>query len=226
MATVLTVGDCHCPGMKRGYDGFLKRVADEYQPDRIVFIGDVIDWASISYHEKNVSLPAAADEVRKARRQVQTLHRAFPKADWMLGNHDVLPARQVRSAGLPDGLLRNYNDYWEVDWKVNPRLSHLKIDGVEYSHGENGPQGQRAALKQAKERFRSQVIGHLHSEAGVEWYCNGEFRVFGMSVGWGGDIAKMQFEYGRKFNRKPILGCGVVVDGKRAYFEPWLLKSR
>jgi hypothetical protein len=36
----------------------------------------------------------------------------------------------------------------------------------------------------------------------------------------------MQFEYGRKFAHKPLLGCGVVLNGKQAYFEPWLLRSR
>ena len=50
--------------------------------------------------------------------------------------------------------------------------------------------------------------------------------MFGMSVGCGIDAGKLQFAYGRRIVAKPILGCGVVIDGRRAFFEPWLLKSR
>jgi hypothetical protein len=60
----------------------------------------------------------------------------------------------------------------------------------------------------------------------VRWWANPEFRVFGMSVGCGIDINRLQFEYGRKITAKPILGCGVVLNGRQAYFEPWLLRSR
>lgn len=83
-----------------------------------------------------------------------------------------------------------------------------------------------AALTQAKDNFRSTVVGHFHSQAGVRWWANPEFRVFGLSVGCGIDVRRLQFEYGRRFTAKPILGCGVVLDGHRAFFEPWLLKSR
>lgn len=212
--------------MKRGYVRFLQGIADEYQPDRIVCIGDLVDWHSISYHESHPALSSPVQEVRKARRQVKSLTDIFPKAEWLIGNHDDLVRRKARTCGLPDDVLVDPASYWGIDWKVHPRFSRFTIDGVEYSHGENGPQGQYAAINQAKARFRSVVIGHLHANAGVSYYCNGEFRVFGMSVGCGVDVDKMEMEYGKKFTRKPILGCGVVIDGKRAFFEPWLLKSR
>lgn len=226
MARVLIVGDTHTPGMRRGYVDFLKRIADRWSINRVVHIGDLVDWSSISYHEKSPGLSHATAEYVKARRQVASLARAFPKADWLIGNHDALTERQAVSAGLPPELLRDYGDMWEVDWVVHPRFSKLVIDGVIYAHGDSGRGGQNAAIKQAKDNFRSTVIGHWHGQAGSTWWANPEFRVFGMSVGCGIDVDKLQFEYGRKFAAKPILGCGVVIDGKRAVFEPWLLKSR
>ena len=123
-------------------------------------------------------------------------------------------------------MLREPGEYWQVPWVVHPRFSKLVIDGVVYAHGASGRGGQNAAIKQSKDNFRSTVIGHWHGQAGVTWWANPEFRVFGMSVGCGIDVDKLQFEYGRKFAAKPILGCGVVIDGQRAVFEPWLLKSR
>lgn len=226
MARVLVIGDTHCPGMKTGYVDFLKRVADSYDINRVVHIGDLIDWASISYHEKSPSLHNASREFAQAQKQVNRLVKAFPKADWLIGNHDSLTERQAMTVGLPREVLRDYSDLWSLKWKVHPRFAKLIIDGVLYSHGDGGRGGQDAALAQAKDQFRSTVIGHYHSQAGVRWWANPEFRIFGMSVGCGIDVNRMQFDYGRRITAKPVLGCGVVMDGKRAFFEPWLLRSR
>jgi predicted phosphodiesterase len=226
VARVLIIGDTHCPGMRRGYVEFLKRVAENYGVNRIVHIGDLVDWASISYHEKSPGLSNASAEYRRAKRQVASLVRAFPEADWLIGNHDALTERQAITAGLPPALLRDYADMWEVPWTVHPRFSKLTIDGVIYSHGDSGRGGQDAVFRQARDNFRSTVIGHFHSQAGVKWWANPEFRVFGMSVGCGIDINRLQFAYGRKITAKPILGCGAVLNGRQAYFEPWLLRSR
>jgi len=226
MARVLIISDTHCPGMRRGYVDFLKRIADNYSVTRIVHIGDLVDWNSISFHEKHPSLSNAFAEFQKARKQVATLTRAFPKCDWLIGNHDALSQRQAATVGLPAELLRSYDDIWELDWKVHPRFTKLIIDGTVYSHGDSGKGGQDAALKQAKDNFRSTVIGHFHAQAGARWWANPEFRVFGLSVGCGVDVNKLQFEYGKKFSARPVMGCGVVLNGKRAIFEPWLLNSR
>lgn len=104
----------------------------------------------------------------------------------------------------------------ELDWSVHARFAKLLIDGVIYSHGDSSRAGQDAALAQAKDRFRSTVIGHFHSPTGVKWWANPEFRVFGRSVGRGIDASRLRFEYGRRIIAKPILGCGVVIDGRRA----------
>ncbi len=128
--------------------------------------------------------------------------------------------------GLPTEILKDYNDLWGLKWKVHPRFSKLEIDGVLYSHGDGGRGGQDAALTQAKDQFKSTVIGHYHAQAGVRYWANKEYRIFGMSVGCGIDANRMQFEYGVKFTAKPVLGCGIVLDGDRAIFEPWLLKSK
>jgi predicted phosphodiesterase len=226
MATVLVIADTHAPGMRRGYVDFLKRVADRWGTDRVVHIGDLVDLAAISFHEKHVGLRNAIDEIRAARRQISQLATAFPRADWLIGNHDALTERQAQTVGIPDCMLRDHADIWQVPWRVHPRFSKLVIDGVIYAHGDGGRSGQDAAFRLAKDNFRSTVIGHYHGQAGVKWWANPEFRVFGMSVGCGIDASRLQFEYGRRFTAKPILGCGVVLNGTRAFFEPWLLKSR
>ena len=76
--------------MRTGYVDFLKRIANHYAINRVVHIGDLVDWASISYHEKSPSLRNATLEYARAKRQVASLTKAFPKADWLIWNHDAL----------------------------------------------------------------------------------------------------------------------------------------
>ena len=211
--------------MRTGYVQFLQRVADRYQPDRIVHIGDLVDNHAISYHERLPGLSSAKDEFKKARKQIKMLVDAFPKANWLIGNHDALTERQATSVGLPTEVLKSYNEIWDVPWTVHDRFSEVLIDGVVYMHGE-GPSGMYAHGNRAKARRRSVVMGHLHSNAGVIWDASPDDRIFGLAVGCGVDNTKLQFLYGKATPRKPILGCGVVIDGKRAFFEPWLLPSR
>lgn len=226
MSRVLVIGDTHCPAMRTGYVDFLKRIADQYGINRVVHIGDLVDWASISYHEKHPVLRNPTLEYARAKRQVAQLAKAFPKADWMIGNHDALTERQLVTAGLPPELMRSYSDMWEVDWKVHARFSKLEIDGVIYCHGDAGRAGQDAASRQAQDNFRSTVIGHFHGQAGVKWFANQDTRVFGLSVGCGVDASALAMDYGKRFSRKPLLGCGVVIGGQQAYFEPWRLKCK
>jgi hypothetical protein len=46
-----------------------------------------------------------------------------------------------------------------------------------------------------------------------------------MQVGCGVDHDKEAMAYGKKYNSKPILGCGVVIDGVTAICEPMLLSG-
>jgi len=227
MARVLVIGDTHCPAMRNDYVDFLKDIHKAWACDRVVHIGDLVDWQAISYHEKSPSCSNAFLEFEQAMVQVQQLYKAFPKADWMIGNHDALSERQAVSAGLPPQVLRSYTDMWQVPgWKAHARFSKFKLDGVIYSHGDAGKGGMMAALKQARDNFRSTVIGHFHAEAGVWFGANEEFRYFGMNAGTGVDSKNAAMNYGKKYPRKPVNGCGVVIDGTTAVFEPMKLASR
>lgn len=221
MARVLVIGDTHCPAMKEGYVDFLKDVQETWDCDTVVHIGDVVDWASISYHEKLPSMPNATSEYHKALDQVSLLYRAFPECTVMTGNHDDLPRRQMTTIGLPEECLIDYNYLWQTPkWKWMKRYDTHTIDGVLYRHGDSGRGGKYAALNNAMDNFNSYVQGHTHSLAGVSWYQNETSKIFGMNVGSGVDHHTLAMQYGRRYNAKPITGCGVVLDGEFAYWEP------
>lgn len=217
---VLAIGDTHCPAMHKKYPAFLTSIAKKHKCNEFVFIGDVVDHHAISFHEKNPHLPSSSDECKQARKQVAELYSRFPKAHWLLGNHDVLPARQMAKAGLSADFLKDYKDIWGVpNWTIHPRFHCLRIDGCDYMHGDAGKTRQFAAAHTARARFRSTISGHCHCECGIWYYANGDSLVFGCNTGTGIDWRKLQFEYGRKFVGKPIVSCAVIIDGVHPVIE-------
>ena len=221
---VLVIGDTHAPAMLPGYPDFLNDIYQGWNCDRVVHIGDVVDWAAISYHEKDPATPSPIEEYEAAKKQVATLAKLFPELVVMTGNHDALPRRKATTIGIPHQLLKNYAEVWNTPgWDWRPRFSVAEIDGVLYAHGDRGKGGQGAAMKNAKEHFKSWVQGHLHGQASVTYYANEKHIVFGMSVGCGIDVDAAVMDYGKRFNQKPLVGCGVVLDGTFAVFEPMTL---
>lgn len=220
MARVLVCGDPHAPCMHPDYVGFLHHVAGTWQIDTFVCIGDLVDWAAISFHDKHPCFPSAEDEYEQTLEQVQYLYANFDKGVVLLGNHDVRPARLGATVNIPDFLLKDYADLWETPgWRYLPRYAFHEIDGVIYQHGEKGYGGARSCIRNATNNFQSMVQGHFHSQCGVQWFTNDHHRVFAMQTGCGVDINKLAFEYARKMAHRPILGCGVVIDGEHAFTE-------
>lgn len=228
MARVLIIGDTHAPAMRPDYVPFLQKIHAKYRCNRVVHIGDMVDWASISYHPKAPSLKNSEEEFERARKQVARLYKAFPKVSWLIGNHDSLTERKAADLELPLSVLKGYRELWEVHgWEIIPRYGQLIIDNVIYQHGDRGKSGQLSgAYLNALEEHLSVVQGHLHAQAGVLFHANTVNRIFGMQVGCGVDHKKEAMAYGKKYNRKPILGCGVVLDGVTAIFEPMNLKLK
>ena len=221
MGRVLVIPDTHAPCMHSDAIDFLRQSYRDWQCDRVVHIGDVIDWYCINYHEKDLQSLQFNSEFSVAFKQVKALEKAFPELEVLTGNHDALPHRKASTAGLPGNVIRGNNEIWETPkWKWHTRYFKKVIDGVVYMHGDNGKGGKTPALLNAIDLFQSVVAGHHHGSAGVYYHANPSKLVFGMNVGCLIDVNHAQMSYGIKFNKKPILGCGIVIDGKYAYFEP------
>ena len=210
------IPDLHCPCMHPNTIEILKAAKRKFKPTRVVVIGDIVDWRSISYHEKHTSASNPHDEFVSAYQQLQSIYKLFPKADWLIGNHDDLPKRKALTAELPaEVLMYPYKDLFNVNgWKVTERYGSIEIDGVLYRHGDSGKGGQRlAAFANALVLGKPLVQGHHHGQGGVEFHDNGQNIIWGMQVGCLIDRENPAFTYGLRFDRKPILGYGVVIDG-------------
>ena len=75
MSRVLVIADTHAPCMLDSYPFWLKTIYEQWSCDRVVHIGDLVDWASISYHPKAPSLKNSEAEFEQAMDQVQTLYK-------------------------------------------------------------------------------------------------------------------------------------------------------
>lgn len=218
---VLTISDTHAPAMRPEAVDFLHETYKKYNCDRVVHIGDLVDFHNLSYHEKAVGGIGANEEYVEARKQVAALAKAFPRVDWLIGNHDALNQRKATTFGIPQYLLKDYSQLFDLpDWTVHNRFSTLEIDSVLYRHGDKGSGAKLAALKNAVVEFQSLVQGHHHTQAGVEYFANQAKLVFGLQVGCVCDQDHEIMQYGRQYVGKPIAGCGVVIDATHAIFEP------
>lgn len=222
MSRVLIIGDTHAPAMLDSYPDFLAECYEAWDCDRVVHIGDIADNCALSFHLKKPQQKDPLREFEQAMSQIETLVSYFPKADLMLGNHDVLPYRWCNEVGIPVEMMKDFGSIFNLPsgWKVHQRYGQLEIDGVIYQHGDRG---RSSAILNAKDEFCSVVQGHHHAKAGIEFTANRNHRVFGMQVGCGTDWRHHQQEYGVKYSKKPIIGCGIVIDGVTPIFEPMVM---
>ena len=203
---VLVIGDLHEPFCLDEYLDHCISTYNNYNCNRVVFIGDVIDNHYSSYHESDPDGYGAGEELERAIDRLKRWYKAFPKADVTIGNHDRLIRRKAFTGGIPKAWIKEYSEVLNTpNWNFTDRVV---IDDVQYIHGESGK-----AIKKAKDDMMSTAQGHRHTELGCEYAVGVSFKVFGLSVGCGINHETYAMAYGKNF-KKPAIGCGVVFDGK------------
>lgn len=212
---VLVIGDLHCPFDLDAYLIHCKQMYVDFQCNRVVLIGDVIDNNFSSYHETDPDGHSGGDELEKAIERLQKWYMAFPEATVVLGNHDRLIRRKAFSGGIPKEWIKEYSDVLcTPTWNY---VDHIEIDGVLYVHGEGG-----TARTRIKDTHQSIVQGHLHTQAYIDWIFNSQQRIFGMQVGTGIDFDSYSFAYAKR-GKKPAVSCGVVLNGAHPFLIPMTL---
>ena len=207
---VLVIGDLHLPFTLEGYLEHCIKVYKKYNCDTVVFIGDILDLHFTSYHETSTEGYGATQEHDLSVEMLRKWYKAFPKAYVTIGNHDALIYRKAMSAGISKRWIQNYSQVlgtpgWE--W-----VTDVVIDDVLYTHGTTN------AHTKAKQNLMSTVQGHLHSQAGIQFYVGAKSRIFGFQTGCGVDMKSYAMEYGKNFP-KPVISCGVVIEGLHPYLE-------
>ena len=93
------IGDTHEPFCHPDYRNFCYEVFDRFGVSQIVHIGDEVDNAALSYHEKVIEMPNAESEAEQAQKAMEKWYATFPDVKVCVGNHSALPFRQATTAG-------------------------------------------------------------------------------------------------------------------------------
>jgi len=223
MSKVLVIADTQAPFIHKDYLKFLKAVQKKYSTRITVHVGDLVDHHALGDWDHDPDGFSAGHELQQAIEQLKPYYKAFPHLKVCKGNHDERIFRRAMKHGIPRAYLREYRDFLQAPkgWKF---VDKFEVDNVVYKHG-LGYSGQNGAINAAKDELKSCVIGHLHSDAGVLFWANAQVLLFGMNVGSGIDKDSYAFEYGKHMRKKPILGCGVVIDGI-PLFIPMILNKK
>lgn len=217
MSRVGIIPDLHEPFTHPMFLDFVQDTFEQYNVNRYHFIGDIADNHAISFWEHDPDGHSSGDEYEHTKARIDLWYNLFPYATVSIGNHDERHFRVAKKAGLSAHFIQDYKKVWNTPrWKWE--FSH-EIDGIHYTHG-TGTSGKDAAFNLATQKRMSTVIGHVHSYAGIKWHSNPHNAIFGMNVGCGIDVRAYAFAYGRDLPVRPMLGCGIVLDGWMPIFVP------
>ena len=218
---VLVFSDTHAPFAVDGAIDFLRDTYKKEGCGSIVCAGDLFDHHSMSFHTTETDAMGMSQERVEALKFVGELCRAFPKGTLVLGNHDKIPTRKAKEAGIPRGIMIQDKELYGLSrgWMVEPRHHVIFGESVCIAHGTKSS-GQYGCVNTAKKIRSSYVQGHIHAHPMVKYSQNFKNKVFGMNVGCLFNESSYAARYGEEFAEKGVHGCGVVYGPEYAQFIP------
>jgi calcineurin-like phosphoesterase family protein len=218
MSRVIEIGDIHEPFGHPDYLDFIKDTKRRFRCDTVICAGDEVDNCALSRYEQNPDGMGPGEEHVAAVVAMQKWYKAFPNLLLLESNHGMRPFKKAYSAGLPAAYLKSYSEFMEAPrgWEWHRRII---VDDVLYFHGEPFS-GKDAAMNAAVKNRMSSAIGHVHAFGGVQYNHNFKDEIFGLNVGCGIDDKTYPFKYAQDNATRPTLGCGVILDGREAFFVP------
>ena len=219
---ILVISDLHAPYNHPDAIPFLKKLKEEYEPDTIINIGDELDYHAMSFHPSDASLYSAGDELKKGREVIWKLEELFPKMTVIESNHGSMAYRKGKVAGIPKEVIRPYKEILDVKhWKWVPYLE-MTLPNKQPCFFIHGISANTRTLMTSK--MMSAVQGHYHEKFEIAYQGNGERLNWGMTVGCLIDDSSMAFHYNKVFAKRPIIGCGMIIDSQ-PILQPMVLKS-
>lgn len=221
---VLFISDLHCPYHHPDAFQFLKALSDKYKFDRVVCVGDELDYHAMAFHDHDPDLANAGEELQMGREALWELNKLFPKMDLVESNHGSMAYRKGVYHGIPRHLILDYRDviFGEKDkrgsvyrpkgrgdgWTWHPNLVFsLGKQKVLVVHGRSV--STRRNVEQAGMCF---VQGHHHGTMELVYHGTEDFLNWGMSTGCLIDDSSVAFAYNRNSIRRPVIGCGGIVN--------------
>jgi len=211
---ILVIPDIHAPYQHPDTLRFLMAVREQFSPDLVVDLGDELDYHAMSFHDSDPNLDSAGVELEKGKAFLNELYRVFPQVLVCHSNHGSMQYRRAKAHGIPVQLIKKYRDVifpehgapewsWSHNWRINTPLGE-----VLFKHQASG------ILSDAAHNSCNLVVGHSHGNFSVEYSASSSHLYYGMYCGCLIYKDSMAFAYGKHSLRKPIIGCGVILNGR------------
>ena len=212
---VLVISDTHCPFQHRDALKFLAAIKSEYEPDRVIHIGDEVDNHALSFHDTDPDSFSPAEELKRARKVIWEMEELFPKVDVMESNHGSLAYRKAKHHGIPREYLKTYEEVLfpnrKTGWKWHFEMEIRLPNGQPcyFHHGRSAN-----VLLASQARGMPAVQGHYHEKFNIQYWGTTERLNWGMNVGCLVDDKALAFEYNNSNLKRPIIGCGMIIDSQ------------
>ena len=102
----LVISDPHAPFQHRRALSHCKKTYKKWKCTEVMFTGDVFDHHRLSRFQSEPDADSATREAKITKKMIKKWAEAFPVADIILGNHDLIPYRQAKELGIPKMYLR------------------------------------------------------------------------------------------------------------------------
>ena len=223
-AHILCLPDLHAPYNHPDAIPFLAYLASKHKFDRIVCLGDEVDYHAINFHTHDPDALSPGHELEAAIRHLEPLYKLFPEMDLCDSNHGSMVFRRAKHFGLPQHVIKPYGQVlgapggWKWHFEVNAQLSNGERVLFHHSYGSN-------VLRASQQRGVSCVFGHHHSQFSIQWWRNYEKQFFAAFSGCLADETSLALAYGKNSPHRPIMGAMRIVQGI-PMLEPMLLDKR
>lgn len=221
--SVLIISDMHYPYNHPDIIAFLTALKRKYKFDRIISVGDELDYHAISFHDSDPDLMSAGDELKTSIARLKPIYKLFPKMDLVESNHGSLVYRKQKTHGLPRNVIKSYRDVLEAPkgWRWHDDLIIDTPQGKVYiCHGRSAD-----ILKLSMSMGMSCIQGHYHEKFEVRYWGNKLGLYFGMIVGCLIENSSLAFAYNKLNLKRPVIGCGGIINGLPKLFPMILDKN-
>lgn len=209
---VLVIGDLHIPYHHSDAFSFLKAVKEKYKPDRIIQIGDEVDFHAISFHGADPDLLSPGDELKSAIKKLEILYKLFPKMDLLESNHGSLVYRKGKAHGLPRHVFKSFREVLTApdEWRWHFDLTIELSNGTKcyFHHGKTSD-----PLKLSQSMGMSSVQGHFHEKFSINYWGNSLGLYWQAFTGCLVNDDSLAMSYNNTNLKRPIIGSIMIIDG-------------
>lgn len=209
---ILLISDMHIPYHHKDTLDFLSDLNKEYNPSRIICMGDELDKHSLSFHDSDPELASAGDELKNALPVIAQLQKLFPRMDLLESNHGSLVYRRAKHHGIPRQYLKTYNEVLGVsdNWQWHFDLTVKLPTGVAcyFHHGKTAN-----VLRLSQQMGMCAAQGHYHNDFSVKYWANPNALYWALQTGCLIDDKSLAFTYNNVNVQRPIIGTAVIVEG-------------